>query len=306
MDIQTARDNVIEARHVLDDVRFNARTPEGLVSEVDWSRLGAASDELWTALAALVDDPAPAPPPPVTRIVQPGQTAVFRTSAGQPVTVRCPNRTTPCAIALTINGGALQSDDPVPQIVDADLVGMGFVEVEAQYDYSSMARAYASVLAALQWVYANAVAIGGDPARVHGVGHSTGASLVALLQLRTDSPGFNGAAFLWSTAAAATGPHNPGPESIMIQTKYGRPPDVWYPINWIRQAQIDGKNVEVYQVHATDDPLVSYVEAEAFAQAGINTFKPDWHYHRTTGGHGATAAPQCAQSQADLQSVDRS
>lgn len=301
-------DLAAEAARVLDEARYITRATD---DDAAWSQVGSVAGNYLPRIVELATDPQPSPPPdpppsPVVRLVPPGGTKAFQL-AGTTITVRCPNRTTPCAVALTLNGGALQSDQPVPQIVDADLVGLGFVEVEATYNYSSMASAYASVLTALQWVYAHTEAIGGDRARVHGVGHSTGGSLVALLGLRSDSPGFTGSMYLWSTAATTGNPLGAGPEQQMVSQKYGQPPDQWFPSNWLNDAKQRSAHIRVYQVHATDDSLVPYAEAAAFATHGQQTFGADaWHFAKTTGGHGATAAPLCQQAQADLQAADRS
>jgi murein DD-endopeptidase MepM/ murein hydrolase activator NlpD len=66
MDVQTIRDDLEEARRIVDDVRYHARTPAGVVGEQDWSRLGAVSDYLAQSLGLLdpKDPPAPAPAPP--------------------------------------------------------------------------------------------------------------------------------------------------------------------------------------------------------------------------------------------------
>src|SRR5207244_3321966 len=117
-------------------------------------------------------------------------------TSGMQVVVRTPNKQTPAAVCIAINGGALQSDAPIPGQVDADLVtSLGFVMVELFYDIATMARAYQTALASYQWVLTQLERWGGDLARVHGVGHSSGASLISLLGLRDDSPGFTGAMF---------------------------------------------------------------------------------------------------------------
>lgn len=44
-------DTLTEAQRLVDDVRYHARSPEGVVSEADWSRLGSASDYIGQVLA---------------------------------------------------------------------------------------------------------------------------------------------------------------------------------------------------------------------------------------------------------------
>jgi hypothetical protein len=53
----------VEARAIVDDVRFYARDPAGMVSEADWSRLGAASDYLARVIDYLGKVPEPGPEP---------------------------------------------------------------------------------------------------------------------------------------------------------------------------------------------------------------------------------------------------
>ena len=72
----TVDELLAEVQSILDDVRYHARTPAGIVSETDWSRLGSAADYVQQARTRLLDRPPPAPQPPPGPQPPPPQTGI--------------------------------------------------------------------------------------------------------------------------------------------------------------------------------------------------------------------------------------
>jgi C1A family cysteine protease len=246
---------------------------------------------------ALLEPAPPLPPTPKPRTISPGQQQVYSYQGGL-LTITAPSRpTTPVGTFVCWNGGAFQSDDPIPPQVMQNLWGLGFATMEVTYPIRNASAAMQDGLWAYQWAVDHSYMWGADPAKVGTLGHSSGASIAVWVALKT--PVWN--VVSWSGALMSLKGPKSSAEQQCLQA-YGSQPQLWIPEDQLADAKANGVVLHGYEVHGNQDSLVSIVETQYFMNAAQAMGMP-YSMVAINGGHGDTPAPFCSQSQVILRNI---
>jgi hypothetical protein len=244
-------------------------------------------------------DPTPPPTPPKPRTIGPGQQQVYSYQGGL-ITITAPSLPTPLGTFVCWNGGAFQSDVPIPAQVMQNLWGLGFATLEVTYPIRNASAAMQDGLWAYSWAADHAYMWGGDQDRVGTLGHSSGASIAVWVALKT--PVWN--VVSWSGALMSL----KGPKSTAEQQclqAYGPQPAIWVPEDQLPAAKANGITLHGYEVHGIADNLVPLTETQYFMRA-VQAHGMPYTMTVINGGHADTVAPFCRESQAILRQIAQS
>jgi subtilisin family serine protease/predicted esterase len=245
-------------------------------------------------------DPDPTPDPdPNPRTIMPGQQQIYSYQGGL-LTITAPSNPTPVATFLCFNGGAFQTDDPIPAQVMQYLWSLGFATMEVTYPVRNANAAMNDGLWAYNWAKDNTWRWGADPERVGTLGHSSGGSIAVWIALKTQV----WTVVSWSGALMSLKGPKSQAEQVCLQS-YGPDPSLYIPENQLAEARDNGIVLHGYEVHGISDVLVSIQETQAFMNTSRAMGMP---YTLTVigGGHADTPSPLCSQSNAILQQIARS
>jgi subtilisin family serine protease len=270
-----------------------------------WETVNSATstyDLLERALAQIEQpdppDP-PDPPPPNPRTIMPGQQQAYSYQGGL-LTITAPSVSVPVATFLCFNGGAFQTDDPIPTQVMQYLWSLGFATMEVTYPVRNANAAMNDGLWAYNWAKDNTWRWGADPERVGTLGHSSGGSIAVWIALKTQV----WTVVSWSGALMSLKGPKSQAEQVCLQA-YGSNPSLYIPENQLAEARDNGIVLHGYEVHGNSDALVSLQETQAFMQA-VQAAGMPYSLSVINGGHADTPSPFCSVSNDILKRISQS